>query len=378
MRRSILLAAALTLCLVLPACAAPVRLALLGIENQSANPRYDYLEGIVRGVLLYDLTSQPEVEMVTRTDLDAILREQELQLSSLVSDPQAAARVGKLLGADYLVKGEYVALGSEVQVTVRLLDVAGGKALAFTERGSSENLLHALAEKILQRLTGRQVALQSEQKERSILSLQDEKPGKISLHSFLIDAEIFFDGEFIGYTTGNERVPFLIENVSPGKHTVRIHLSDFGVVREPEITFRDWEETVDVKSGKNHVVRANARHFNDIIYRLQQLLREEIPRAELEQKGSVRRERDASFTDRSGKRVTVLFKVEARRQGGKIEARATLAYNAREYPLSLTAAADEDKEIRQSIEAVDVTLELDSGDVGYEIWRNDIQQNMFR
>jgi len=380
MRRSILLAVllAVALALTLPAFAAPVRLALLSIENQSADPRFDYLEGIIRGVLLYDLSSQQGVEVVTRTDLDAILREQELQVSAVASDPQAAARVGKLLGADYLVRGEYTALGGEVQVTVRLLEVAGGRTLSFVERGSSENLLHALVEKVLQRLTGSRVVLQSEQKERSILSLQDERPGKISLHSPLIDAEIFLDEEFIGYTTGNERVPYVLESVLPGRHRVRIHLGDFGVVKEPEITFHDWEETVEVKAGKNHVVRSKARHFNEILYRLQQLLREEIPREELSKTGQATRQHDASFTDRTGKRVQVLFSLEAHHQAGALELRAVVRYAGQEQVLSLTAGPEEDKELNRSIGSVDVVLELDSGEVSYAIWRNDIQQNMFR
>jgi TolB-like protein len=309
----------LFLCPAVLTAAAPVRLALLSVENQSADPRFDYLEGIIRGVLLFDLSSQAGVEIVTRTDLDAVLREQELQLSAVAADPQAATRVGKLLGADYLVRTEYTALGGEVQVTVRLVEVAGGRALSFVERGSSENLLHALAERVLQRLTGRQVALQSEQKERSILSLQDEKPGKISLHSPLIDAEIFLDEEFAGYSTGNERVPFVMEGVLPGRHRVRLHLGDFGVVKEPEITFHDWEQTVEVLPGKNHILRSNARHFNDLIYRLQQLLREEIRRAELSQPAVVKRRHDASFVDRSGRRVEVLFDLEARRKADGLE-----------------------------------------------------------
>jgi TolB-like protein len=361
-----------------PAFGAPVRLALLSIENQSADPRFDYLEGIIRGVLLFDLSSQPGVEMITRTDLDAILREQELQVSGLAADPQAAARVGQLLGADYLVRGEYTALGGEVQVTVRLLEVAGGRTLSFVERGSSENLLHALAERVLQRLTGSQVALQSEQKERSILSLRDEKPGKISLHSFLIDAEIFLDEEFVGYTTGNERTPFVMEGVLPGRHRVRIHLQDFGVVKEPEISFHDWEQTVEVLPGKNHVLRSNARHFNDLIYRLQQLLREEIPREELARAPQVKRRHDASFTDRSGRRVPILFDLEARRRTGSLELRAVVRNDGEERVLSLTAGAEEDRELRQAIGLVDVVLSLDSGEISYEIWRNDIQQNMFR
>jgi TolB-like protein len=382
-RRSLLVLSLLVLlCLALapggPAFGAPLRLALLSIENQSADPRFDYLEGIIRGVLLFDLSSQPGVEMITRTDLDAILREQELQVSGLTADPQAAARVGQLLGADYLVRGEYTALGGEVQVTVRLLEVAGGRTLSFVERGSSENLLHALAEKVLQRLTGSQVALQSEQKERSILSLRDEKPGKISLHSPLIDAEIFLDEEFVGYTTGSERTPFVMEGVLPGRHRVRLHLQDFGVVKEPEIRFQDWEQTLEVLPGKNHVLRSNARHFNDILYRLQQLLREEVSREELSKAGEVRRRHEASFADRSGRRVPIQLDLEARRRADSLEVRASVRYDGEQRVLSLAAAAEEDRELRQTIGLVDVILELDSGELSYEIWRNDIQQNMFR
>jgi TolB-like protein len=358
--------------------AAPVRLALLSIENQSADPRFDYLEGIIRGVLLFDLSSQPGVELVTRTDLDAILREQELQVSAVAADAQAAARVGQLLGADYLVRGEYTALGGEVQVTVRLLEVSGGRTLSFVERGSSENLLHALAEKVLQRLTGRQVALQSEQRDRSILSLQDEKPGKISLHSPLIDAEIFLDEEFVGYTTGSERVPFVMEGVLPGGHRVRIHLQDFGVVKEPEISFHDWEQTVEVKPGRNQVVRSNARHFNDILYRLQELLREEVSREELSAGVEVKRRHEVSFTDRSGGRIPVLFSLEARRRADTLELQAVVRYAGKETALSLSAGVEEDRELRQAVGLVDVVLAVDSGEVSYEIWRNDIQQNMFR
>jgi TolB-like protein len=358
--------------------AAPVRLALLAVENQSANPRFDYLEGIIQGVLLFDLGSQEGVELATRGDLEAILREQELQLSSLASDPQAASRVGRILGADYLVKGEYVALGSEVQVTVRLLEVSAGRSLVFTERGSSENLLHALAERILQRLTGKTAKLQSDQKDRSILSLQDEKPGKISLHSNLIDAEIFLDGEFVGYSTGDGRVAFIIDNVAPGKHTVRIHLGDFGVVKEPEITFHDWEQTVEVKPGKNLVVRSNARHFNEILYNLQNLLGEEIDFSVLQKQGRVERRHDASFTDRQGRRVDVQFMIEARLKENTLEVQATLSYAGEEYPIGLSAPLAEDQEVRRRIELVEVQLEAESGDLSYQIWRTDIQQNMFR
>ena len=100
-----------------------VNIAFLSIDNLSANPRYDYLEGIIRGLLLFDLSGVQDIEVVNRSDLDAILREQELQLSNLAEDQNKAIEVGRILGADYLLRGEYVFLGDDVLITVRLIDV---------------------------------------------------------------------------------------------------------------------------------------------------------------------------------------------------------------------------------------------------------------
>jgi TolB-like protein len=358
--------------------ALPVNIAFLSIDNLSANPRYDYLEGIIRGLLLFDLSAAPDIEVVNRSDLDAILREQELQLSSLAEDQDKAIEVGRILGADYLLRGEYVFLGSDVLITVRLIDVVQSRTLTFSERGGSENTLHAIAEQIIFRLTGREVALQSQQHDRSIISLQDEKPGSVHLFSHLIDAEIFVDGGFVGYTTGDPRVPFEIENLSPGPHTLRIHLPGFGVVKEPEITFHDWEEEVQISAGKRTVLRARARQFNEIIYNLQQLVWEDINFRELEEGKSARREHDASFVDRQGRPVPIMLVVTARRRGDGLEYNVEMAYQDRNSTWDLSGPLDERRELRERIDKVEVWLEVDSGELSYSLWRRDIEQGMHR
>jgi len=358
--------------------ALPVNIAFLSIDNLSANPRYDYLEGIIRGLLLFDLSGAQDIEVVNRSDLDAILLEQELQLSNLAEDQNKAIEVGRILGADFLLRGEYVFLGNDVLITVRLVDVVQARSLTFSERGASENTLHTIAEQIIFRLTGREVALESEQHDRSIISLQDEKPGSVNLFCNLIDAEIFLDGQFIGYTTGDPRVPFEIEDLSPGPHSLRIHLSDFGVVREPEITFHDWEEEVQIKPGKRLVVRATIYHFNNIIYNLQQLVREDIRFRELEGGALVRREHDASFVDREGNPVPITLVATARRQGDRLEYTVEISYQGRMYNWDLSGPVDERKEVRERVGKVEVQLEVDSSEVSYAIWRRDIEQGMHR
>jgi TolB-like protein len=367
------------MCLVPTAAhALPVNIAFLSIDNLSANPRYDYLEGIIRGLLLFDLSGARDIEVVNRSDLDAILREQELQLSNLAEDQNKAIEVGRILGADYLLRGEYVFLGNDVLITVRLVDVIEARTLTFSERGGSENTLHAIAEQIIFRLTGRDVVLQSEQHDRSIISLQDEKPGSVHLFSHLIDAEIFVDDEFVGYTTGNARVPFEIEDLSPGPHTLRIHLSGFGVVKEPEITFHDWEEEVQINAGKRSVVRAKAQQFNHLIYNLQQLVREDIDFRELEGGTRVRREHDASFVDRGGNPVPITLVATARRQEDQLEYVVEVSYQDQMHKWDLSGPIDERKDIRERVGKVEIRLEVDSREVSYAIWRKDIEQGMYR
>jgi TolB-like protein len=358
--------------------ALPVNIAFLSIDNLSANPRYDYLEGIIRGLLLFDLSGAQDIEVVNRSDLDSILQEQELQLSNLAEDQNKAIEVGRILGADYLLRGEYVFLGNDVLITIRLLDVVDARSLTFSERGATENALHGLAEQIIFRLTGREVALQSEQHARSIISLQDEKPGSVHLYCNLIDAEIFVDDGFVGYTTGDPRVPFEIEDLSPGVHGLRIRLSEFGVVREPEITFHDWEEEVQIAPGKRTVVRATIRHFNNIIYNLKQLVREDIRFRELEGGSRVRREHDASFVDREGRPIPINLTVVARRQEEQLEYTVEVSYGGELHRWDLSGPIEERREIREQVGKVEVWLEVESRDLSYSIWRRDIEQGMFR
>ncbi len=360
-----------------PAAAEAVSVALLPIENLSMNPRYDYLEGIIKGILLYDLSSTEGINVVDRAQLESVLREQELRLGSLSSEEGAVLEIGKILGADYLLKGEYVFLGREVLVTATLIDVVTARSAVFSERGSSENILHSLAEQLIFRLTGRELRLQSNQRDRSIISMQDETPGTIALHSHLIDAEIFLDDEFVGYTTGDERTPFIIDDLSPELHRLRIHLQNFGIVKEPEITFHDWEEELEVKPGKRHVVRAGALHFNTILYRLQELVREEIKLNSLNDGQPFKKTHDASFLDRQGKKVQVILEISVLAKSQEVEVRADLAYQGKAYTFAISNREGEAGELQREIDKIKLDLELDRYGIDYSIWRTDISQNMF-
>jgi len=359
-----------------------VKIAFLSIENKSMDPRYDYLEGIINGLLLFDLGTTDGITIVDRSSLESVLKEQELILSDL-TDQNQAVKVGKILGADYLLKGQYVFLGTEVMLNISLIDVASAKTLPFSERGSTENLIHALCEQIIQRLTGRQVSLQSEQHERSIISLKDEKPGGIALHCNLIRAEIFLDNEFMGYTTGDRAVPFEMEKVAPGNHTVRVHLDGFGVVKQPEITFHDWQQIVDVKPGKRHVVRAEIAFFNTSIYDIQNIL-VEYQKIEPNEFGSPPpKHHSLSFLDREGRKIEIALDLGTTVSGAKARLKATVSYNGKAQNLELVCDSGKREEKTERIGKVDIVLRLEYEQnkrcyLAYRIRRNDIAENMWR
>ena len=150
------------------------------------------------------------------------------------------------------------------------------------------------------------------------------------------------------------------------------------MVKEPEITFHDWEEEVEIAPGKRTVVRAKAQLFNHIIYNLQQLVREDISFRELEGGGSVRREHDASFVDRDGKVVPITLVATARQRGDRLEYVVEISYQDQRYNWDLSGPIDERKEVREQVGKVEVRLEVDSSEVSYAIWRKDIEQGMHR
>ena len=67
--------------------------------------------------------------VVERRSLDAVLEEQKLQLSGLISE-NSAVNIGKLVGANALVTGNIADLGREVRIIVRLVSVDSATVFA--------------------------------------------------------------------------------------------------------------------------------------------------------------------------------------------------------------------------------------------------------
>ncbi|RPJ07818.1 MAG: hypothetical protein EHM28_05960 [Spirochaetaceae bacterium] len=284
-----------------------IKIAFLDVENINRDTSYDYLAGMISGILTGDLSHTPGIILVDRNSMDAVLKEQALQVGDLSSKDEL--RVGKILGANYLVRAGFIYLGDDVMVNLTIINVETAKSTVISRRGRTENLIHAIAEETVKTLSTRTVTFQSTAGDRTLLSTKDVVPGSITVHSQLVRAQILLDDKFAGYTMGDRTVPFKIENVSPGKHSVKVVLEGFGVIKLPEVSFHDWEEIVDVAPGKNHVLQAFPQLFKYQLYELIRVLNEPVTMKTAN--STWEKVNSISFQDRAGKQVSFTISAKA-------------------------------------------------------------------
>lgn len=107
---------------------APVVAVLYFDNNSFGKDRADY-DGLGKGIadlLITDMAGNPAMRVVERDRLQSILQEQDLVKSKSV-DPQTAVKLGKLLGAAYLVTGGFMSDGKgTLLVTSRVISVETG------------------------------------------------------------------------------------------------------------------------------------------------------------------------------------------------------------------------------------------------------------
>lgn len=122
-------ALALATLLVAPtrALAGPGTLAILYFDNQG-NPELEPLKVGLAQMLITDLKGTPGVTVVERARLQEILDELELGHTG-VADPETAARLGKLLGAEWMLLGSYFELLGTLRIDARLVKVETGEIL---------------------------------------------------------------------------------------------------------------------------------------------------------------------------------------------------------------------------------------------------------
>jgi TolB-like protein len=83
---------------------------------------FDALQKGIAGMLISELALNPSARIVEREEIQKLVEEQNLGASGRV-DPQTAAKIGKLVGARYVVLGTFIDFYGDFRVDVRLVNV---------------------------------------------------------------------------------------------------------------------------------------------------------------------------------------------------------------------------------------------------------------
>ena len=107
--------------------------AVWDLDDLSPGPPGEHLGELFAAQVMEVLKEKGEYTVVERNRLLLVLEELRLGSSSLV-DEQARLRLGKLVGARYMIFGGYLAVGDLIRVDLRLVEVGSGKIVKGVQK----------------------------------------------------------------------------------------------------------------------------------------------------------------------------------------------------------------------------------------------------
>lgn len=131
-------------------------IAVLPFENGGSygqdKENFEALQQGIPGMLISELAQNPGARVVDRDNIVSLLGEQDLARDGRV-DAATAAKIGKLVGARYMIMGSFVDLYGRFRMDARIVNVETGEILKVVKNdGKREDLfklIQGLAEKLM-------------------------------------------------------------------------------------------------------------------------------------------------------------------------------------------------------------------------------------
>jgi TolB-like protein len=105
------------------------RVAVLYFDINSTDPEHQVLKKGLAEMLITDIANDPAITVIERSRLEEVLAELKLQQSDKI-DPGTAQKMGKLLGAHYLVWGSLTMQKGTGRLDAKVVEVLTGKITA--------------------------------------------------------------------------------------------------------------------------------------------------------------------------------------------------------------------------------------------------------
>jgi TolB-like protein len=204
----------------------------------------EFVGQTIAEIIRTELIGTGKFKVLERGALQKVLEEQQLSMSG-VADEQTAVRVGRLVGAKFIMVGSISKLGDNYILNSRLVDVESGEAVQGKSfQGRSENELPSMARQLVLSVVGRGEVKPEEVGPK-------EEPKKDEIKVIPSTGSAYITSEPTGAKVVVDRVekgttPLTVRDLSIGDHAVELTLKDY----------EKWVGKVEIKANQVELVEA--------------------------------------------------------------------------------------------------------------------------
>src|SRR5213083_2504280 len=130
-------------------------IAVLPFDNSGSygqdKENFDALQKGIAGMLISELAANPAARVVEREEIQKLIEEQNLGPSGRV-DAQTAAKIGKLVGARYVVLGTFIDFYGDFRLDARLVNVETSEILKVEKDQAQRDHLFQIIQNVAGRL----------------------------------------------------------------------------------------------------------------------------------------------------------------------------------------------------------------------------------
>lgn len=125
--------------------------AVVDFDNHSGVERYDQLGKGLATMMISDLSAVDQIQLVEREHLQDIMDELFIQQGEYF-DPATAGKLGRMVGANYLVVGAITAVEPNLRIDTRVLNVETGEIVTAAAAQGKEEKFFVLQKRLSDQL----------------------------------------------------------------------------------------------------------------------------------------------------------------------------------------------------------------------------------
>jgi TolB-like protein len=138
--------------------------AILYFDNYTGQADYDPLGRGIASMMISDLSVVKEIQLVEREKMQELIKEIDMQRTKYF-DSTTSVRVGKLLGAEYVVVGAFAAVDPKMRIDTRVVRVETGEIVKTAQVTGDQDKFFDLQQDLANKLIdGLGIALSPEEK----------------------------------------------------------------------------------------------------------------------------------------------------------------------------------------------------------------------